>query len=101
MNEQELREHSAAKLKQVFDLLQTLHLVPQAKQRAGKDGFVETVVVWRDDEKYDVAPGTVADTISEVSFPMSAPKPIEAVPAPELPAEEPLLPAGSDIDQPA
>ncbi len=57
MDEKQMRERSAAKVKQVVDLMHSLQLRQEARERLNpQTGFIEKLVFWIDDEKYEAAP---------------------------------------------
>lgn len=51
-----MRDRSKAKVKQVMDLANELHLKVEARERIDEQGFIEKVVFWTDTEKYPSAP---------------------------------------------
>lgn len=51
-----MQKNSVKKVQQVLDLMQTLHLRAEARERIDMNsGFVERFVYWVDDENYPVA----------------------------------------------
>ncbi len=55
MTEEQMRERSAAKVKQVMEMMKILHLRTEARERINEQGFIEKVVYWMDDEQYKPA----------------------------------------------
>ena len=52
MTPEQMQQKSAEKVKQVMDLMQTLNLKFEARERVGEGGFLEKVVFWIDEENY-------------------------------------------------
>lgn len=52
MTEKEMRAASQAKVKQVMELMRVLHLEVEARQKINQQGFIEQVIFWVDNEKY-------------------------------------------------
>lgn len=91
-----MQARSSEKVKQVMEMMKILHLKVEARQRVSKEMFIETTVVWTDDEKYPAAEpegqtgeaeatAEVAPGVQEVSVPTpeadEAPAPaVEAAP---------------------
>lgn len=62
-----MKARSKEKIKQVMDLMNSLHLRQEARERLTPGGFLEKTVFWIDDEQY--------------------PQPVKEVPAGEVPPE--------------
>ncbi len=56
MTQEEIRAHSAAKVKQLMDLSKSLHVRVVAKERITEDGTIENTVFYIDEEKYEMEP---------------------------------------------
>lgn len=56
MTPEEMRASSQKKFDQVTDLMKLLKVSFVPKQKVTRDGFIEHVVVFTDDEQYPVAP---------------------------------------------
>jgi hypothetical protein len=52
MTPEEMQASSAAKVKQILELMQSLHVRSEARERISQDGFIEKTVFWIDDEQY-------------------------------------------------
>ncbi len=57
-----MRERSASKVKQVMEMMKILHLRVEARERITDQGFVEKLVFWIDDEKYEQSPEVSGET---------------------------------------
>lgn len=55
MTPQQMQENSAKKVQQVLDLMKSLYLKVEPRQRISQEGFLENMVFWIDDEKYPAA----------------------------------------------
>lgn len=81
MTNDEARTKSAAKVKQVMELMKVLHLRVEAKERISPEGFVEKIVFWVDDENYQLDQAPAAPSAPEPAAPVFVPaseeKPIE------------------------
>jgi hypothetical protein len=53
MTPEKMKEKSAQKVGQVIDLMNLLQLRVEARERMNEQGFIEKVVFWIDDEKYE------------------------------------------------
>ena len=53
MTPEKMKEKSAQKVGQVIDLMNLLQLRVEARERVNEQGFIEKVVFWIDDEKYE------------------------------------------------
>lgn len=71
MTPEKMRAKSAAKVKQVLELMKVLQIKAEARERISQDGFIENVVFYVDYEEYP-APA-----------PEPEEKPAEQAPAPE------------------
>lgn len=58
MTQEQIKEHAKKKVHQAMQVLKTLNLEPQARQRVSKDGFIEQVIFWLDHEEYQTDPVT-------------------------------------------
>lgn len=47
-----MQKASAAKVKQVTDLMKLLHLRTEVRTKMNQQGFIEDMVFWIDDEEY-------------------------------------------------
>ncbi len=56
MTPDEMRAKSAAKVKQILELMKVLEIRAEAKDHISQDGFIEKLVYWIDDEKYPAPP---------------------------------------------
>jgi hypothetical protein len=65
MTEKEMRAASAAKVKQVMDLMKLLHLEVEARQKINQQGFIEQVIFWVDNEKYPTDEPEVAHELKK------------------------------------
>lgn len=73
MTPTEMQQNSAKKVQQVLDLMSTLHIRVEAKQKIdNRSGFLENMIMWHDDENY----------------PAPAPEAAAALPAEAAPEEE-------------
>jgi len=54
-----MRQRSSDKVKQVLELMKVLHVRCEARERIDRDGFIEKMVYWIDDEKYPMPPPVV------------------------------------------
>lgn len=53
MTPKQMQENSTKKAQQVMDLMKTLHIRIEAKEKLDpKTGFIEKLIFWIDDEKY-------------------------------------------------
>jgi len=52
MTPEQMRAKSAEKVKQVMDLMTSLNLKVEARERIDEGGFIEKLVFWIDNEKY-------------------------------------------------
>jgi hypothetical protein len=52
MTPEQMRENSGTKVHQITELMKTLHLRVEARQRINEQGFLENVVFWIDEEQY-------------------------------------------------
>lgn len=69
-----MRNSSAAKLRQVTELMKVLHMRVEARERVTENGFIEKVVFWIDDEQYpQPAPAVVAENLAPVPGSTGAP----------------------------
>ena len=65
MTPEEMRASSAAKVKRIMELMQSLHVRVEARERISQEGFIEKTVFWIDDEQY---PSPAAETpVSEAA----------------------------------
>ena len=76
MTPQEMQAKSSEKVQQVLSLLKVLNLTLEGHQRVNKQGIIENVVSWIDNEKYPAAPEP-------------EPEVVDAVVEPPAPAETP------------
>lgn len=56
MTPEQMQEKSSMKVKQVMDMMALLNLRVEARQRVDRQGFIEMLTFWIDDEKYPAAP---------------------------------------------
>lgn len=61
MTDTEIRAKSAAKMKQIFDLMKLLQIEPEGVQKLDNQGILRSTVLWMDLETYpkDPAPAVV------------------------------------------
>lgn len=84
MTPEEIRDRSAKKMNQVLRLMEILHIRVEAKQKITEQGFIETVAMWIDDEKYS-APDPVTASTSEGAVA------VEGGELPPAPTDPPVL----------
>lgn len=60
MTPEQMQARSKEKVQQVLNLMKTLHLKVEAKQKISPEGFLENQIFWIDDEKYVPAPVVAA-----------------------------------------
>lgn len=76
MTPDEMRARSSEKVKQIMDLMRSLNVRVEAREKLGMDGFIEKMVFWIDDENYpSPAPETEAQ---EEAAPAAEEAPITA-----------------------
>ncbi len=68
-----MRNRSAAKVKQVTEMMNILHLRMEARERMNEQGFIEKIVFWIDDEQYKPADGPIPQTVIDKEVAASAP----------------------------
>jgi len=71
MTEKEIRARSQEKVNQVLGLMKTLYIEPVIKKRITSERFIEDVIVYRDNEKYDL---TQEPAVEKPTDPEQAPK---------------------------
>jgi len=52
MSPEQMQQKSTDKVQQVVDLMKSLDLRIEARERMNKEGFIEKIVFWIDEEKY-------------------------------------------------
>lgn len=52
MTPEQMQQRSAEKVQQVMDLIKSLNLQVEARERVNERGFIERIVFWIDEEKY-------------------------------------------------
>lgn len=86
MTSQEMQDASQKKVKQMMDLMESLHLRVTAHQRVNQNGFIENIISWNDDEKYPqspAAPVPVPTSDDEILNAANPPEEISAAPTGE------------------
>lgn len=54
MKVEEARARSNEKMKQINNLMSVLHVQAVGRQMINKEGFIDIVIVYQDNEKYDI-----------------------------------------------
>lgn len=62
MDPKEMQRRSSEKVKQVIDLMRSLHLSVEARQKLSPQGFLENTVFWLDSEKYPASDEVIPTT---------------------------------------
>lgn len=52
MTPDQMRERSASKVKQITDMMKILNVRVEARERMDKEGFIDKMVFWIDEEPY-------------------------------------------------
>lgn len=65
MTPDEMRASSQKKFQQVTELMDLLKVSFTAKDKVTKDGFIERVIVFTDDEKYPTVPPPEPEPVTE------------------------------------
>lgn len=63
MTPAQMQEKSSMKVKQVMDMMALLNLRVEARQRVDRQGFIEMLTFWIDDEKYPAADGPIPQSV--------------------------------------
>lgn len=58
-----MRAKSSAKVKQAMDLMKVLQLRQECRERIDKDGFIEKMIFWIDDEQYPAPAGPIPQSV--------------------------------------
>lgn len=61
MRPQEMQKRSGEKVGQIMELMKLLNMSVDARQRVSREGFIENVIFWSDNEKYPTAPEVVRE----------------------------------------